>query len=208
MLAVVTGASRGIGAETARRLAEDGYRVVGLARTPGPYVMPCDVRDEQQISEAFAKIAGLGAPMVLVNNAGVIVPTVLPSMTLGEWRDVLDTCLTGTFLATRAFLKIAGPAPKIINIASTSGTRPSPGWAAYGAAKAGIINLSLSLSEELRGRAKVYCIAPGRTATHLRATIAPDEDPSTIMPPFAVADFIASLVRDGDQLDGQVLTVR
>ena len=103
-----------------------------------------------------------------------------------------------------------GRPAKILNIASTAGITSRPGWVAYAASKAAVVSLSQTLADELAGTGiKVYSISPGRTATELRRILAPDEDPSTIMQPSAVADVIASLMRDEERtLDGQNIIVR
>jgi 3-oxoacyl-[acyl-carrier protein] reductase len=103
-----------------------------------------------------------------------------------------------------------GRPAKILNIASTAGITARPGWVAYSASKAAVVSLSQTLSEELAGTGiKIYAISPGRTATELRRKLAPEEDPSTIMQPDAVADVIALLVGDAERtLDGQNIIVR
>jgi 3-oxoacyl-[acyl-carrier protein] reductase len=103
-----------------------------------------------------------------------------------------------------------GRPTKIVNIASTAGITARPGWVAYASSKAAVVSLSQTLAEELAGSGiKIYTISPGRTATELRRKLAPEEDPSTIMQPDAVADVIAMLVSEDERtLDGQNIIVR
>src|SRR5690606_26213604 len=98
----------------------------------------------------------------------------------------------------------------VVLVASTAALRPSPGWAAYSAAKAGLVNLGLTVAEEAAGRTRVYVVAPGRCATHLRAVLAPDEDPATIMQPPEVAEVIRQLIVEDPRgvLAGQVVEVK
>ena len=99
---------------------------------------------------------------------------------------------------------------RVLNVASTAGITARPGWVAYAASKAAVVNLSATLAEELAGSGvKIYTISPGRTATELRRKLAPDEDPSSIMQPEQVARVIATLMRDDElTLDGQNIIVR
>jgi 3-oxoacyl-[acyl-carrier protein] reductase len=119
--------------------------------------------------------------------------------------------LTAAFVCIQEFFRrIKGRPGRIINVASTAGTRAQPGWAAYAAAKAGLINLSLTLGEELEPYGiGVWCIAPGRCATELRRKLAPDEDQNLIMRPEEVASFIEVLLSGvGHLVDRQVIVVR
>ena len=213
-IAVITGASRGIGLATARRLSAE-FDVVSLSRTEatGITTYRTDITQPGEVAEAFGKIAEQhGTPEVLVNNAGFVEPKGLLEMSLEDWATTVAVNLTGAFICTQQFVRHArrhGRGGKIVNIASTAGTRPQPGWSAYAAAKAGVINFSLSMAEELRPYGiRVYCVAPGRCATDLRRRLAPDEDQSTIMQPAEVAEFIHHLIIDGRLVDGQTILVR
>ncbi len=99
---------------------------------------------------------------------------------------------------------------KILNVASTAGTSPRPGWLAYSSSKAAVISMSQTLSEELAEYGiKVYCVSPGRCATDLRRALAPDEDQTKIMQPEDVAEVIENLLENiGMCLDGQNIIVR
>lgn len=211
-VAVITGASRGIGHAIAVRLSCK-HDVLSLSRSQaaGIRTILTDVRDPDQVRAAFDNIVETeGIPDVLINCAGYVEPQGLFETTLKEWRRTIDTNLTGTFLCTQQFARHAkSRGGKVINIASTAGMRAQPGWLAYAASKAAVINFSLSVAEELRPYGiRVYCLAPGRCATELRRKLAPDEDPSTIMQPGEVAAFVQYLVDDGALLDQQVLIVR
>ena len=99
---------------------------------------------------------------------------------------------------------------KILNVGSTAGITPRPGWISYASSKAAIISASSTLTAELEEyKIKVYCVSPGRCATALRRKLAPDEDPSTIMQPEEVSKIICSLIStDENCLDGQNIVIR
>ena len=99
---------------------------------------------------------------------------------------------------------------KILNVASTAGVTPRPGWLAYASSKAAVVSMGETLTNELAEYGiKVYTISPGRCATELRRKLAPEEDPTTIMQPEHVAEVIMTLVHDDETcLDGQNLIVR
>jgi 3-oxoacyl-[acyl-carrier protein] reductase len=99
---------------------------------------------------------------------------------------------------------------KIVNIASTAGMGPRPGWITYSSSKAAMISISQTLTEELAEYGiKVYCVSPGRCATKLRAKLAPDEDSAMIMQPVEVAKVITNLLLEDEQyLDGQNIVIR
>ena len=187
--AIVTGAGRGIGAAIATRLAADGLAVACLdidattadetaksiagtgARAAGFAV---DVSDEDAVQQVVADVAGeLGAPTVLVNNAGVLRDNLLFKMSAGDWDTVMSVHLRGTFLMTRAAQKhmIDAGHGRIVNLSSTSalGNR---GQANYAAAKAGLQGFTKTVAQEL-GRFGVTCnaVAPGFIVTDMtRAT--------------------------------------
>jgi len=176
-------------------------------------VFAADVRDEAQVIDVVKRAAGaFGSIDCLVNNAGFVDPVGILEMTADNWDRVMETNLRGTFLFTREVVRYSMKerGGKIINIASTAGITPRPGWSAYAASKAGVVNFSLTMSEELREYGvKVYCISPGRTATELRRILAPEEDPSTILQPVNIAETVVFLLSAaGDYVDGQSIIVR
>lgn len=182
-VAVVTGAARGIGAAVAVRLADDGLDVAVLdldadacaetvaavqAKGRNALAVGADVSDEASVVKAVAAIAeNLGAPSVLVNNAGVIRDNMMFKMELSDWRTVMDVHLGGAFLMSRAtqrFMTEAGWG-RIVNMSSTSalGNR---GQANYSAAKAGLQGFTKTLAIELgRYGVTVNAVAPGFVVT-------------------------------------------
>jgi 3-oxoacyl-[acyl-carrier protein] reductase len=188
-VAIVTGAARGIGAATARRLAADGLSVAVVdldeAATQGTVEaitaaggralgVGADVSDSDQVTAAVERIAAeLGPPVVLVNNAGVTRDNLLFKMTDSDWDTVMAVHLRGSFLMTRAAQKhmIDARWGRIVNLSSTSalGNR---GQANYAAAKAGLQGFTKTLAIEL-GKFGVTAnsIAPGLIETEMtRAT--------------------------------------
>jgi len=178
-VAVVTGASRGLGFFVAREFAGAGARVVltgrnaaalerAAARIEGA-VFPevCDHAVEASI-DSFARrvIEARGAPDILVNNAGALPrPAPVAELPAAEWRRVIDTNLTGVFLTTRAFLPgmIARGSGEIVMIASTSGLRADAGSAAYNASKFGLRGFSGALTREVRRQGiRVSVLCPSR----------------------------------------------
>jgi 3-oxoacyl-[acyl-carrier protein] reductase len=183
-VAVVTGASRGIGRATALALARRGLDVALLGRTVadleaaaeaiaklGVRAMPirCDVTSESEVDDACGRaVNALGAPAVLVNNAGIVRRAMVHEMSLADFRAVLDTNLTGAFLVTHALLPsmLARSAGRIIQIASISSTLGSPKASAYCSAKWGVVGFTKSLAEELRGTGlSTMSVLPGSVAT-------------------------------------------
>ncbi|WP_300610300.1 3-oxoacyl-ACP reductase FabG [Trebonia sp.] len=188
-VAIVTGAARGIGAATARRLAADGFAVAvldldestaketvnGIVAAGGRVLaVGADVSDAGQVEAAVARVAAeLGAPTVLVNNAGVTRDNLLFKMTDADWDTVLNVHLRGAFLMSRAVQRhmVAASWGRIVNLSSTSalGNR---GQANYSAAKAGLQGFTKTLAIELgRFGITVNSIAPGFIQTDMtRAT--------------------------------------
>jgi 3-oxoacyl-[acyl-carrier protein] reductase len=186
-VAVVTGPSRGIGRATALALARRGLSVALLGH-PGDRLdatlaevralgaaalaIPCDVSCEEQVARAAAEtLASLGAPRVVVNNAGVVrrgprVHETAPA----DWDAVLAVNLRGPFLVARAFLPamLAAGRGRIVQVASISSTLPCPGYASYAASKWGLVGLSKSLAEELRGTGlQTVAVLPGSVDTDM-----------------------------------------
>jgi NAD(P)-dependent dehydrogenase (short-subunit alcohol dehydrogenase family) len=182
--AVVTGGSRGIGRAAALALASRGLDVALLARTAdelfaaaeavahcGVAALPlrCDVTEEAEVRDAAARVLErFGAPEVVVNNAGVIRRAWVHEMPLDDFRLVVDTSLTGSFLVTRAFLPamLKRGRGRFVQIGSISSTLGSPRASAYCAAKWGVVGFTKSLAEELRGTGlSAMSILPGSVDT-------------------------------------------
>ncbi|MGY1635001.1 3-oxoacyl-ACP reductase FabG [Geodermatophilus sp. SYSU D01186] len=184
-VAIVTGAARGIGAATALRLAQDGFAVgvVDLEETAGKETVQAieaaggralavgaDVSDPEQVEAAVGRVAAeLGAPTVLVNNAGVTRDNLLFKMTESDWDTVMNVHLRGAFLMTRAVQKhmIEARWGRVVNLSSTSalGNR---GQANYSAAKAGLQGFTKTLAIELgKFGVTANAIAPGFIQTEM-----------------------------------------
>jgi len=170
-VAVVTGASRGIGRAIVERLRGAGVEVAGCARHAGPGVDACDVRRPEDVA-AFARAVEkrLGVPDFVVNNAGVVVRGRLEEVAVESWDEVVDANLRGTFLVTRAFLPgmRARRSGRIVNVASISGRQGTAGLTAYCAAKHGVVGPTRALGEELRADCiSVNAICPGSVDTDM-----------------------------------------
>jgi len=192
-VAVVTGASRGIGKAVALRLARDGRHVVLMARSEGPLndlkaqieatggkatVKTCDISDAKAFAAAIEAVATeLGRLDVLVNNAGITKDGLILRMSDEDWGAVLATNLTSAFVACRVAgrLMMKNRFGRIVNIGSTSGVVGNAGQSNYAAAKSGLIGLSKSIARELGGKG-VTCnvIAPGYIETDMTSVL-PEE---------------------------------
>lgn len=180
--ALVTGASRGIGAAIARALAADGWRVgvnyradrdgaeavvSGIERDGGQAVaLGADVADPGSADELFGSLESRfdGPVLALVNNAGISRDDLTPSLGDEEWDSVLQTNLTAAFRLTRRALKamLRARSGRIVNISSIAGLRANPGQANYAAAKAGLIALTKTSAVEVARRGvTVNAVAPG-----------------------------------------------
>lgn len=184
-VAVVTGASRGIGAEIADRLADAGARVIGtgtseegarriserLARHPGSRGVVLDVSQHAQVAAVQADIEVRDGPVtLLINNAGITRDNLLLRMKDAEWDQVIATDLSGVFYVTKTFLRgmIRARRGRIISIASVVGSIGNAGQSNYAAAKAGVVGFSKSLAREVGSRGiTVNVVAPGFIATEM-----------------------------------------
>ena len=177
-VALVTGASRGIGAAIAERLAREGARVVGTATTPagaehisaalapaGGRGVVLDVTRAESIAAVLADLdAREGGVGILVNNAGITRDTLLLRMKQEDWDTVLDTDLASVFRLSKAVLRgmMKARTGRIISIASIVGVTGNPGQANYAAAKAGMIGFTKSLAREVGSRnITANVVAPG-----------------------------------------------
>jgi 3-oxoacyl-[acyl-carrier protein] reductase len=192
-IAVVTGASRGIGRAIALKFAAEGADVVCVSRTQEnsekvaaeiralgrkAWAFAVDVADSAAVSAAAEKIlAEAGKVDILVNNAGVTRDGLLMRMSDADWDMVLDTNLKGAFLVTKAFSRamIKARTGRIINVSSVIGLIGNAGQCNYAASKAGLIGFTQSAAKELASRGiTVNAIAPGFIETDMTSELKPE----------------------------------
>lgn len=184
---LVTGASRGVGRETATRLVRAGAHVLGTFRFSEDEarelamslrddagsidLVRCDITDGDDVSGVAAvTIERFGRIDVLVNNAGIWRGGALVKLPERSWRDVIETNLMGVFRVTQAVLPtmLDAGSGRIVNVTSIVGMLGYPGDTAYGAAKAGLIGFTKSLAKELAGKGiTVNAVAPGSLTTDM-----------------------------------------
>ncbi len=189
-VAIVTGASRGIGRAIALRLAADGRHVVLVSRSAGPLTdlvsqiassggeasfKAVDVGDGKALAAAVEEVAAeRGRIDILVNNAGITRDGLVLRMSDEDWDEVVRVNLTSAFVAIRAAARpmMKGRFGRIVNISSTSGVAGNAGQANYAAAKSGLIGLSRTIAREL-GSKGITCnvIAPGFIETDMTAEL-------------------------------------
>jgi 3-oxoacyl-[acyl-carrier protein] reductase len=194
-VAIVTGASRGIGKAIALSLASEGASVVvnyassstaadavvaEIAGMGGQAIaLQADVSKPEQVDGLIAAVLEKwGRIDVLVNNAGITKDTLMMRMGLEEWQTVIDLNLTGVFLCTKAVSRtmLKQRSGRIINIASVAGQMGNPGQANYSAAKAGVIGFTKTVAKELATRGiTANAIAPGFIATDMTEGLKADE---------------------------------
>ncbi len=193
-VALVTGASRGIGRAIAEHLARDGFTVVGTATTeagaerisaylkeagnPGRG-MALNVADADSVASVIKDITeAYGAPLVLVNNAGITRDNILMRMKPEEWNDVIDTNLSALYRVSRACLRGMTKARwgRIVNITSVVGSMGNIGQSNYAATKAGAEGFSRALARELGSRSvTVNCVAPGFIDTDMTRELSDEQ---------------------------------
>lgn len=223
MIAMVTGAGRGIGRAIALDLARRGCDVALLGRTVETLstaaeqvvasgrravVLPCDVSSAAAVESAAARIfAELGVPRVVVANAGVVHRAPVHTMSEQEWDEVVDVNLKGTFLVVRALLPkmLEAGRGRFVAIASISATLGTPRQSAYCAAKWGTVGFVKSLAEELRSTGlQAMCVLPGSVDTDMLkgSGFAP------AMPPEDVARTVTFLALDAPEaMNGSAVEV-
>ncbi|MEL6320672.1 MAG: 3-oxoacyl-[acyl-carrier-protein] reductase [Cyanobacteria bacterium J06626_14] len=215
-VALITGASRGIGRAIALALAACGAKVVvnyassaqsaeevvAEIQTMGTeaIALKADVSKTEEIDELFKAVMDKwGRIDVLVNNAGITRDTLLLRMKPEDWQRVIDLNLTGVFLCTRSAAKIMlkQRTGRIINIASVSGLMGNPGQANYSAAKAGVVGFTKTVAKELATRGvTVNAVAPGFIATDMTHDLKSDDILKFIpLGRYGTADEVAGLVR-------------
>jgi len=193
-VALVTGASRGIGQAIAKELAADGsLTVIGTATTEagassishyfskwgldGDGIV-MDVSDPASVEEGVKQVTqAYGAPLILVNNAGITRDTLMLRMKEGDWSDVINTNLNSVYRVSKAVLRGMTKAKwgRIINISSVVAQMGNPGQANYCASKAGIEGFSRSLAQEIGSRGiTVNAVAPGFIETSMTDDLAED----------------------------------
>lgn len=231
-VALVTGASRGLGQAIARTLADCGATVVGTATTESGAAaittalgkhgrgIVLDVARDDSVQAAIADILGNeGAPTIVVNNAGLTRDNLLMRMKDDEWNDVIATNLSGVFRISKAVLRgmMKAKQGRIINIASVIGVMGNAGQTNYGAAKAGIIGFSKSLAREVGSRnITVNVVAPGFIDTDMTRELPEAQRDALLMQvPLGrlgaaqdIADSVAFLASDaGGYITGETLHV-
>lgn len=191
-VALVTGATRGIGKAIAQELARAGHSVIGTATSDagaetitshlsewGGVGKRLDVSDTEVVKAALSEIAEeYGAPTILVNNAGITRDNLMMRMKDEEWSDVIGTNLNPLFTVSKACLRGMTKARwgRIINISSVVGQMGNAGQANYAASKAGAEGMSRAMAKELGSRAvTVNCVAPGFIDTDMTKVLTDDQ---------------------------------
>ena len=234
-IALVTGASRGIGQAIAIELASRDLMVVGTATTiegsnkisryledmkvPGTG-MTVDVADDESVEKLLGEInEKFGTPAVLVNNAGITRDNLLMRMKVDEWHSVIDTNLNSMFRVTKLCLKGMTKARwgRIINVSSVVGASGNPGQTNYAASKAGIEGFTRSLAKEIGSRGiTVNAVAPGFIDTDMTSSLAEAQVESLLSQiplgrlgkPEEIASLIGFLVsQDANYITGETIHV-
>ncbi|MGL5192612.1 MAG: 3-oxoacyl-[acyl-carrier-protein] reductase [Chroococcales cyanobacterium] len=216
-VAVVTGASRGIGRAIALALAAEGAKIAinyasnstaadqlveEITAAGGEATaIPADISKVDSVDALIKTVTDQwGRIDILVNNAGITRDTLLLRMKLEDWQAVIDTNLTGVFLCTRAVSKLMlkQKSGRIINIASVAGQMGNPGQANYSAAKAGVIGFTKTVAKELASRGiTVNAVAPGFIATDMTKDLKGGEEILKFIPlaRYGEPEEVAGLVR-------------
>jgi len=211
-VALITGATRGIGLAVARALAAEGCDLILAARDESALARVsrelarakirvlahgCDVRDPYSVDVLFRAARRQFARLdILFNNAGIAHKNLpIERLPYPVWMDVLQTNLNGTFLVTQAALAILKRGGTIVNNLSVAANRVFPGSAAYNASKHGALGLTNTLREELRPRGiRVIGLLPGATDTEIWKTLWPQAPRRKMMSPKTVAQAVVAAI--------------
>ena len=227
---IITGASAGIGRAAAIEISKlkEFDNIVLISRREDLLletktmmdnscnvdIVAFDVSNTHEIPNIVANVYNkYNSIDCLLNIAGYTDPKFLFETTDENLYKTFSVNVFAPYILCREcakYMKSNRETSKIINIASTAGSTPRPGWSVYAMSKAAIIEMSLTLTEELSGyKIKVYCLSPGRCATELRKKLAPEEDQSKIMQPETVGKEIARMASASEIcLDGQNIVIR
>lgn len=226
-IALITGASRGIGRAVAKRFAEEGAHPILVARTQGALeelddeirsatgtestLVPLDLRDFDAIDKVGAAMyERFGKLDVLVANAGLLgVLTPIHQLDPKVWDDVMAVNLTACWRLTRSMdpLLRASDSGRAIYVSSTVGHVPRAFWGAYAISKAGLEMLARVYAEETqKSNIRVNLVNPGPTRTGMRAQAMPGEDPDTLKTPESIAHEFVKLAEASCALHGEMIT--
>ncbi len=224
-VAIITGASRGLGHSVAMRFVREGAKVAICSRTPigieevardlrraGGEVLAvkADVSQERDVDRLVSMtMKQFGKLDVLINNAAVLTPRgPIHQMKVTDWDLTMAVNLRGPYLCMRGVLPhfFAQKRGAIVNVSSGAGKRPAPGWGPYAVSKAGVESLTASVAEEVRAHGvRVNAVNPGGTRTAMRAAAYPQEDPMRLPVPDELTGVFVYLASEASTETGQSL---
>ena len=230
MIVLVTGASRGIGLEAAKRFSKEGYKVIGSSRgdfnlgeligDESAISVQLDLMSKESIKNLFADLKSEDLlPSVLVNNAGITKDQLFLRMKDEDWDDVIETNLNGLFRVTKAFIKpmVKNKFGRVINISSVAGLMGNSGQVNYSSSKSGMVGFSRSLAKELGSRnITSNVVAPGFIETDMTTFLNDDEKVEVIknipMKRFGTVEDVAKCILflasdEANYITGQTISV-